>query len=492
MCFHNFNYAILLASCLATAQYPHASSGAGTAAVSDSVVAEWPAGTAAIGFENLEGVILVKVRLEGARTGPSGRRDSTALLVLDTGAGFLALDRPLASLLGVADGTESSEAAIDFGAFPLQRMELGTLQLDQVSPVLTLDAAMIRQVTDRPVAGLIGQRVFVNRALWIDYRSQVLAIIPVPPPSSAGESGSIDRGAAPSQDVRSVRSSARVKRRIERARSTFGAILSDSAVAVPFVIAGDGKMIVRARVANPEPPRYSTWLTWIVDTGATKSVLFEETLRDLIPAARRWSRLRGLSAPTLVGNASAEVALIPAVDLWTGTQPPPPASATKPPQDGEPPPGAALGVPDVDVVVIQSELADQLSNAVGQRVHGLLGYSFLKHFRVGIDYPNRVMWLDPLPRGWDERPHEYTHVGVQLERHGDAVVVVGIATGSPASRAGIKVGDEVVSVDGVSVSRGDLASLSRRLEGPAGTQVTLSIRRGAAERTYTLARRRLL
>jgi carboxyl-terminal processing protease len=102
------------------------------------------------------------------------------------------------------------------------------------------------------------------------------------------------------------------------------------------------------------------------------------------------------------------------------------------------------------------------------------------------------MWLDPLPGGWDERPHEYTHIGVQLERHGDAVVIVGIATGSPAFRAGIKVGDEVVSVDGVSARRGDLASLSRRLEGPAGTQVTLAIRRGATERSYTLARRRLL
>jgi hypothetical protein len=261
-------------------------------------------------------------------------------------------------------------------------------------------------------------------------------------------------------------------------------------VAVPFALAGDGKMVVRARVADPKPPHFSSWLTWIVDTGATKSVLFEEAMREHIRGAKKWSMLRGLSAPTLVGTASASVAMIPRIELWTGTLPPrysansvPDGAATKP---------SPLRVPDVDVVVIRTELADQLSKAVGERVHGLLGYSFLKNFRIGIDYPNRILWLDPLPPGWEARPNEYTHVGVQLERRAGAVVVVGVVSGSPASRAGIAVGDEVIRVDSLSASHGDLLALSRQLEGPAGSKVEIAIRRGADQRTYTLARQRLL
>src|SRR5205814_1860517 len=122
----------------------------------------------------------------------------------------------------------------------------------------------------------------------------------------------------------------------------------------------------------------------------------------------------------------------------------------------------------VDCAVITTPLADALSSAVGDTVVGLLGYSFFKQDRVAIDYPNRTLWLDPAPASPDEHPFEYSHVGIQLERDGDRVRVLGVAGGSPADRAGIVVGDTLMAVGARAAHAEDLIPLSDLLEGPPG------------------------
>ncbi|HUK63726.1 MAG TPA: PDZ domain-containing protein, partial [Dongiaceae bacterium] len=92
----------------------------------------------------------------------------------------------------------------------------------------------------------------------------------------------------------------------------------------------------------------------------------------------------------------------------------------------------------------------------------------------------------------DERPFEYCHVGVQLERRGAEVVVAGVLDGSPAARAGIRVGDVLVALDGILAAPRDVIETTRALEGPPGTRVMLTLRRGDVEREYRLTRKRLL
>ena len=58
----------------------------------------WPEGTQVLRFEDLEGAILLRATLV-----PKSGRDTSGVFVLDTGAGFLALDLELARLLGIAD-----------------------------------------------------------------------------------------------------------------------------------------------------------------------------------------------------------------------------------------------------------------------------------------------------------------------------------------------------------------------------------------------------
>ena len=214
-------------------------------------------------------------------------------------------------------------------------------------------------------------------------------------------------------------------------------------------------------------------MTLIVDTGASKCVLFEEALSDRVPGASRWPDLRGLMAPTLAEVASARMVRVPALEISAG--------------------GRDLRLEGIDAAVLSGEFAAALGRAVGEPVHGLLGYSFLKRFRLAIDYPHRVLWLDPIPgRAWDDRPYEYSHVGLQLERRAGEARVVAVAEQSPAAVAGIRPGDEVVRIDGDSAAGSDIVSLSRKLEGPPGSRVQLTMRRGSKEHVHRLVRRQLL
>lgn len=420
----------------------------GTAPAAEHVASlRWPAGTITTRFENLEGLILVEGRLGG-----TGVRDTTGLLALDTGAGYLALDAALSRGLGITDATPTTDAAgaIEIAPRPLPRLGLGELELQSVTPVLTVDAEIVRRATDRPVLGLLGANLFERFVLVIDYREEWIAMIP----------GMKSRAPASSSEAAAS------------SRAALAGVMSTRAMAVAFRLVGDGKVLVRARVSNPRPPRKSAWLTLIVDTGATKTVLFESALESLAPRGDEWPRLRGLSAPTLIGEARASIARIPEMEV-RGDR-------------------GDVRQRNLDVAVIESQLAALLSGAAGEPVHGLLGYSFLKHYRLWIDFPLRTMWLDPLPPAWDHRELEYCHVGLQIERRGGAATVAAVADSSPAAREGIAVGDELVAVDG-EASRGvDIASLSLRLEGEPGTHVSLTLRRGTLERTCRLVRRRLL
>jgi predicted aspartyl protease len=46
-----------------------------------------------------------------------------------------------------------------------------------------------------------------------------------------------------------------------------------------------------------------------------------------------------------------------------------------------------------DVAVVVSDFVEQIGQAVGGKVDGVVGYNFLRRFRVTIDYPNHLLWL---------------------------------------------------------------------------------------------------
>lgn len=438
----------------------------------------WKSNATVVPFENMEGIIMVRATLRS-----TGGRDTTGVLVLDTGAGYVALDAAFARAIGMENdegpptgSTANNEvAAIGIADRPLPRLEIGGLQFDQMSPVLTIDGSIIRQVTDRPVFGLLGARPLTAFAVVVDYRQNELGLIPISD-SDAHDPNMVDRlhrsGAAGEKGPRATDSRANRDARIQLSQSALGDAIHGGAQPIAFRLRGDDKILVSVRVANPDAESMSDTLTLIVDTGATKTALFGVALAERAPRFERWRTLRGLTAPTLVGSAEARIARLPVIEVLRDS--------------------ANVSTTEIDAAIIESPLAPALSADVGEPVHGLLGYSFLRRFRVVIDYPHQVLWLESIPHTKDDRLYEYTHVGLQLERRGAALSVVGVATGSPAALAGIERADELVAIDDTPAAKLDVIGASRRLEGRAGTSVVLRVRRGDAVRTLRLQRRRLL
>ncbi len=87
----------------------------------------------------------------------------------------------------------------------------------------------------------------------------------------------------------------------------------------------------------------------------------------------------------------------------------------------------------------------------------------------------------------------YSGVGIELSIEDDQVVVIAPFDGSPAAQAGIRSGDVIVTIDGVSVDTNSLSDTIGRMRGAEGTTVKIGIlREGVAEPLlFTLKRSRV-
>ena len=75
---------------------------------------------------------------------------------------------------------------------------------------------------------------------------------------------------------------------------------------------------------------------------------------------------------------------------------------------------------------------------------GLIGNEILRRFNMTINYPNREIHLVPNSRYRDEFDYAYTGLGLYLID--GKISVEDVIENSPAALAGIKIGDEVISV----------------------------------------------
>ena len=78
-------------------------------------------------------------------------------------------------------------------------------------------------------------------------------------------------------------------------------------------------------------------------------------------------------------------------------------------------------------------------------------------------------------------------VGVEVDFKGNAVTVIAPIDDSPAQRAGIRSGDEIVAIDRAPVRGKSSTELVRRMRGKPGTTVTLSIRRRGNDKLLNFA-----
>lgn len=117
---------------------------------------------------------------------------------------------------------------------------------------------------------------------------------------------------------------------------------------------------------------------------------------------------------------------------------------------------------------------------------GNLGAEVFKRFRLVIDYTRDALYLEPDQRALRE-PFSKDRSGLDVEMEGASLVVAFVAPGSPAEKAGWKVGEEIVAIDGKAVGIDYWTSDRWRwCNGRPGKRVALTMR-GGGTRVLTLA-----
>jgi carboxyl-terminal processing protease len=72
---------------------------------------------------------------------------------------------------------------------------------------------------------------------------------------------------------------------------------------------------------------------------------------------------------------------------------------------------------------------------------------------------------------------EYGGIGSLIRRNGDYAIIAEPYENFPAARAGLRAGDTILTIDGVSMKNLEISQISEKLKGTPNTTVTLSIRR---------------
>jgi len=121
---------------------------------------------------------------------------------------------------------------------------------------------------------------------------------------------------------------------------------------------------------------------------------------------------------------------------------------------------------------------------------GNLGAELWRRFVVTLDTAAGMLHLEP--RAALAQPFMAPCAGLVAPLRQGRCVVVDVVPGSPAAEAGVRLGDEVLALDGEALA-GDAGRLRRALRGTPGS--TLRLRLGAAsdgEREATLGLRELV
>ncbi|MEY4617585.1 MAG: hypothetical protein RJB66_2545 [Pseudomonadota bacterium] len=120
---------------------------------------------------------------------------------------------------------------------------------------------------------------------------------------------------------------------------------------------------------------------------------------------------------------------------------------------------------------------------------GIIGNGILKNFRVTFDYANAVMFLENQNKSSESA--NYDRSGMWIGKNGDSWVVFDVVKYGPADRAGIKLGDQIEKIDGLTPSELNIDEARARLRSSSPGLVKVTIG-GTTNRSVTLKLRNLL
>ena len=93
----------------------------------------------------------------------------------------------------------------------------------------------------------------------------------------------------------------------------------------------------------------------------------------------------------------------------------------------------------------------------------------------------------PEPR----RNDDLIGIGVELFADGDMLRITRVLPGSGALDAGLSAGDLIIAIDGIPVATLGMTAAIANIRGPAGTTVTLTLRRDGHDARWSVERRQI-
>ena len=72
---------------------------------------------------------------------------------------------------------------------------------------------------------------------------------------------------------------------------------------------------------------------------------------------------------------------------------------------------------------------------------------------------------------------QYGGIGALIKKNGNTAIISEPYEGFPAFKAGIRAGDEILSIDGVEIKDNDISKVSERLKGTPNTKVEIEVKR---------------
>lgn len=111
-----------------------------------------------------------------------------------------------------------------------------------------------------------------------------------------------------------------------------------------------------------------------------------------------------------------------------------------------------------------------------------------------LDGYTYVVWPGDTENFDKDMTHEFTGVGIQISKQEGQLTVDSLLEDTPASKAGLDAGDIIIAVDGKSTTNITLEMAVKRITGPKGTNVTLTIDRKGFDkpRDFTITRDKIV
>jgi membrane-associated protease RseP (regulator of RpoE activity) len=120
----------------------------------------------------------------------------------------------------------------------------------------------------------------------------------------------------------------------------------------------------------------------------------------------------------------------------------------------------------------------------------LIGMECLSRFKVILDYPENELILIPCDDEAFQDNLYSTGLALKTDENGK-IVVRGFWEGSPADKAGLQVGGEILEINSKSTNEMKLTQIQRILEDDQVSEVKLNIRSGERERGIILVKEML-